>query len=166
MQLSPIESYFAQRRGQGPESDRLYAVVDGLLYADACGAAPTRSEAAIALFDGTPDAALADAGPWLFDFALLGATDKEALHRQGDGGTGVSWLISGYAFAFLADELRERLDAKMPNGRTALFRFYDARIMGNVAGLLSFDQRASFFAPTLDWLVQVNGQLTRINSHA
>jgi hypothetical protein len=166
MQLFPIESYFIQRRRESTASVRLYAVVDGLLYADASGAVPTRSEAAIALFDGTPDAALADAGPWLFDFALLGATEKKALHRQGEGGTGVSWLISGDAFTFFADELRERLDAKMPSGGTALFRFYDARIMGNVAALFSFDQRANFFAPTVDWLVQVNGQLTRINSHA
>jgi hypothetical protein len=54
----------------------------------------------------------------------------------------------------------------MPDGRTALLRFYDARLMSEIADLLSFTQRIEFFVPTLDWLVEVNGELTRVHPHA
>ncbi len=54
----------------------------------------------------------------------------------------------------------------MPDGRTALLRFYDARLIGEIANLLSFTQRIEFFVPTFDWLVQINGELKRVHPHA
>jgi hypothetical protein len=85
---------------------------------------------------------------------------------MGAGSDGVSWLISAYPFPALADELAGRLNARMPDGRTALLRFYDARLMEAMAGLFSFTQRIEFFVPTFDWLVEINGELMRIHSHA
>ncbi len=82
------------------------------------------------------------------------------------GPTGVSWLISAYSIESLADELRHRLDVRLPDGRMALFRFYDARIAADMTSLMSLTQRLQFFVPTFDWLVEVNGTLNGVHPHA
>lgn len=164
LQPSKIESYFAQRQALVSLPLRLYALVDALLYGR--GEPAERPAATIGLFAGTPDASLADAGPWLIDFEDAPGSVRQSLFALGDGAEGVSWLISGYPFPALADELRGRLNARMPDGRTALLRFYDARLIGEIASLFSFTQRIEFFVPTFDWLVQVNGDLIRVHPHA
>ncbi|CAJ2759178.1 Uncharacterised protein [Burkholderia pseudomallei] len=167
MQSSKIENYLAQRQAQTSIPVRLYALIDALLYARAPNAATLeRSAATVALFDGTQDASLADAGPWLIDVEQAPITMHRTLHELAGGADGVSWLISAYPFRSLAQELRERLDVQMPDGRTALLRFYDARLIGDIARLLSFSQRAEFFVPTFDWLVEINSEITRVHPHA
>jgi Domain of unknown function (DUF4123) len=165
--LSTIEQYFAQRQPQISLPVRLYALVDALLYAQA-PASPMleRSAACVALFDGTADASLADAGPWLIDVDPAPIAVRRRLLELAAGAEGVSWLISAYPFRGLAQELRERLDVRMPDGRMALLRFYDARVVGDIARLLSFSQRTELFVPTFDWLAQVNGELMRVHPHA
>lgn len=164
MQPAKIETYFAQRQAQASLLVRLYALVDALLYAR--GETVERPAATIGLFDGTPDASLADAGPWLIDFAEAPGSVQQSLFAMGAGAEGVSWLISAYPFLDLGHELAGRLNARMPDGRTALLRFYDARLMGEIASLFSFTQRIEFFVPTFDWLVEIDGELTRVHPHA
>ncbi|KVC56425.1 DUF4123 domain-containing protein [Burkholderia stagnalis] len=162
-----IEAFFVKRQQQLTMQVHLYALVDGLLYADAAAASPLqRSQSAVALFDGTPDASLADAGPWLIDYERASGTIRRTLSTMARGSTGVSWLISAYPIESLADELRNRLDLRLPDGRTALFRFYDARIMADMALLMEFTQRMQFFVATFDWLVEVNGKLKGVHPHA
>ncbi|MFM0649462.1 DUF4123 domain-containing protein [Paraburkholderia bryophila] len=164
MPVSTLESYLTQRRLQTSLPVRLYALIDGLLYGDAFGAATLeRSSAAIALFDETPDASLADAGPWLIDFEDASMAIRHELLELAAGASGVSWLTTAYQFRSLTRELRERLDVRMPNGGTALLRFYDARVLGDIARVLSSSQRAAFFVPAFDWLVQINGELIRVH---
>ncbi|ASL42531.1 hypothetical protein bAD24_I03510 [Burkholderia sp. AD24] len=164
MPLSQLERYLTQRRVQTSLPVRLYALVDGLLYGDAFGvSALERCAAAIALFDDTPDASLADAGPWLIDFDGASMATRHAVLELAAGAAGVSWLTTAYRFESLARELRERLDVRMPNGGTALLRFYDARVMGDIARVLSLSQRAAFFVPTFGWLVQIHGELIRVH---
>lgn len=164
MQPAKIEVYFAQRQAQASLPMRLYALVDALLYGR--GETVERPAATIGLFDGTPDASLADAGPWLIDFADASSAVQQSLFTMGAGADGVSWLISAYPFPALAEELAGRLNARMPDGRTALLRFYDARLMNEIARLFSFSQRTEFFVPTFDWLTQINGELVRVHPHA
>jgi len=164
VQLSTVENYLAERQAQASFPVRLYALVDALLYKrEPHAAALKRSEAAIALFDGTADASLADAGPWLLDFEHVPADTRRTLLELATGADGVSWLISAYPLPSLAQELRERLDVRMPGGRTALLRFYDARLIGDIAGLLSLSQRAEFFRSTFDWLIEINGELAKVH---
>ncbi|WP_414451831.1 DUF4123 domain-containing protein [Burkholderia sp. 22PA0099] len=164
--MSPekIEAYFQQRQAQASVPLRLYALVDALLYGR--GETVERPAATIGLFDATQDASLADAGPWLIDFEKAPGSVRQSLITMSAGADGVSWLISAYSFPDLAYELAGRLDARMPDGRTALLRFYDARLMVEIASLLSLSQRIQFFVPTFDWLVQINGELTRVHPHA
>ncbi|NVI16569.1 DUF4123 domain-containing protein, partial [Burkholderia pseudomallei] len=66
-----INAHFEMRRQQITLPTRLFAVVDALLFAEASDAPPLRrSNYSIALFDRTPDASLADHGPWLIDYAI------------------------------------------------------------------------------------------------
>lgn len=164
---SKIENYLAQRKAQASLRVRLYGLVDALLYARASGSPPLeRSTSTIALFDGTPDAALADAGPWLIDFDQASHAVRQSLFNMGAAPEGVSWLISAYPFEGLAHELRGHLDARMPDGRTALLRFYDARLIGDIAALFSLPQRMQFFVSMFDWLIQINDELMRVHPNA
>ncbi|KWH19604.1 DUF4123 domain-containing protein [Burkholderia multivorans] len=162
-----IEAFFLERQKQLTMQVHLYALVDGLLFADAAGGSPPRrSQAAAALFDGTPDASLAEAGPWLFDWERASGSVRRTLSAMAGSSTGVSWLISAYPIESLANELRRRLDVRLPDGRMALLRFYDARIMADMASLMELTQRMQFFVPTFDWLVEVNGKLKGVHPHA
>ena len=162
-----IEQYLAQRQAQASLHVRLYGLVDALLYDRASGTPPLEhSTSAIALFDGTPDASLADAGPWLVDFENTSRAVRQSLLNMGARSEGVSWLISAYPFEALAHELRGRLDVRMPDGHAALLRFYDARLIEEIAELLSFSQRIEFFMPTFDWFAEIDGKLTRVHPHA
>ncbi|WP_273945571.1 hypothetical protein [Burkholderia pseudomallei] len=46
------------------------------------------------------------------------------------------------------------------------FRFYDARIMPDIARVMSDAQRSQFFVATYDWLVEIDGRLTGVHPHA
>ena len=162
-----IEGFFFKRQQQLTMQVHLYALVDGLLFADSAGGSPPQqSQAAVALLDGTPDASLADAGPWLLEWERASGNVRHALSAMAAESTGVSWLISAYPIESLADELRKRLDVRLPDGRTALLRFYDARIMADMASLMEHTQRMQFFVPTFNWLVEVNGKLKGVHPHA
>lgn len=167
MTTSKIHAFFAERQQQISLPVRLYALVDGLLYTSAGDTSPlARSNGAIALFDYTPDASLADAGPWLIDYEIAHPQIRASLAMHAAGATGVSWLVSAYSFGALAGELRERLDVRLPDGRVALLRFYDARVMPDMAKLFELTQRVQFFSSTYDWLVETNGQLIGVHPHA
>ncbi|WP_050865405.1 DUF4123 domain-containing protein, partial [Burkholderia pseudomallei] len=132
-----IEAHFEMRRQQITLPARLFAVVDALLFAEASDAPPLRrANYSIALFDRTPDASLAEHGPWLIDYALAPGPIRRVLAELAAGPVGMSWLISAYPFERLAAELREHLDVRLPDGRTALLRFYDARIMPDIARVM------------------------------
>ncbi|VCM19481.1 Uncharacterised protein [Burkholderia pseudomallei] len=162
-----IEAHFEMRRQQITLPARLFAVVDALLFAEASDAPPLRrANYSIALFDRTPDASLAEHGPWLIDYALAPGPIRRVLAELAAGPVGMSWLISAYPFERLAAELREHLDVRLPDGRTALLRFYDARIMPDIARVMRDAQRSHFFVATYDWLVEIDGRLTGVHPHA
>lgn len=160
-----IEEYLAARQQQTPYPLRLYGLVDGLLYVEiATDQVLFRSTSCVALFDGTPDEALANSGPWLLDCTGDRDSHMASLQRLGDSAVGCLWIVSGYAMDDLAVALRARLNVRMPDGSTALLRYYDARITDDIAALLTPAQRTAFFEPAQDWLVQRNGQqLIRIH---
>ncbi len=112
---------------------RLYALVDGLQFQLSFGTV-VPAGTALSLFDGTPDAPLAHAGPWL--------EMSEPV---------ISSLIASMGQDGLAQLLQLKLDATLPDGRTALVRFYDPRVLHRLATILTPDQRASFFQHIDSW---------------
>lgn len=158
------KEYFAARLKQTHFPLRLYGLVDALLHNEVSATHPlSRSSSCVALFDGTPDEALAHAGPWLLDCSADGNPHIAALQRLAESGLGCIWILSSYAIDDLAEALQARLNVRMPNGSTALLRYYDARLANDIAALLTPEQRAAFFAPVHDWLAQRNGELIRIH---
>lgn len=123
-------------------------------------------ESAMALLDGTPDGSLADAGPWLFDYERIDSATRDVLTHLAQGEFGVSWIVSAYQPRQLAAELRERLDGTLPDGRSVMLRYYDARVMRYFAPALSPTERTIFFSPAFDWLIEIDGQLFRAHPHA
>ncbi|RQZ70132.1 DUF4123 domain-containing protein [Burkholderia sp. Bp9004] len=146
---------------------RLFALVDGLLYSELIGSAPRRVDGSVmALLDATPDASLADAGPWLFDCERAGADAQSALAKLAQSEYGVNWIVSAHQPVQLASELRERLDATLPDGRSVMLRYYDARVMRHFAPALSSTELPVFFSPMFDWLIEIDGQLFRAHPYA
>jgi hypothetical protein len=41
-------------------------------------------------------------------------------------------------------------------------RWYDARLLPEIAGVMTKEQQEMFFMPVFDWMVEVGGQLTRV----
>jgi len=159
------QEYYAARLKQTNFPLRLYGLVDALLHDEVLPTHPlSRSSSCIALFDGTPDEALAHAGPWLLDCSADANPHIAALQRLAESELGCTWIVSSYAMDDLAEALRARLNVRMPSGATALLRYYDARLANDIAALLTPEQRAAFFAPVQDWLSQRNGELIRIHT--
>ncbi|WDD91888.1 DUF4123 domain-containing protein [Burkholderia sp. FERM BP-3421] len=162
-----IHTFFAAWQQRAGLPVRLFALADGLLFSELGGSAPQRAgESAIALLDGTPDASLANAGPWLFDYATVEGPVQCVIEQMARGEYGVNWIISAYRPGQLAGELRERLEGALPDGRSVMLRYYDARVMRHFAPALSVTERTVFFSPTFDWLIEIDGQLFRAHPHA
>lgn len=137
---------------------RLYALVDGAQYQTHRGG-PLQGHAGLyALFSGTPDAGLAHAGPWLVDAEQAGnalTADLAELEKQAPA---VTWLLAMQDLAGLAQLLQLNLDTRLPDGRTALLRFWDPRVLVTLAELLGPEQRETFFAHIHEWHLLHNEQ--------
>lgn len=137
---------------------RWYALLDGYQHERCTGtrlvSAPGINQA---LFDGTPEASLADAGPWLHDL-VADAPQADAWARLERATPCVSWLITAMDLQGLAQVLQLKLHAELPDGRAALLRFYDPRVLANLAATLDGEQRSRFFDLIEEWHFLVNGR--------
>lgn len=136
---------------------RLYALIDGHQYEQHGGRRIAPSSASRALFVGTEDAPLAHAGPWLHDIDRCpGAIEEFAVLEQAR--PAVSWLITPVDLEGLAQLLQVRLDAELPDGRKALVRFYDPRVLGNLFKVMDAEQCAEFFHLIDEWHFLIDGR--------
>ena len=141
---------------------RLYALVDGVQYQARFHEPLASAPGFFPLFVGTPDAALSHAGPWLVDIAESGenvADDLIALERELPS---VSWLIASQDLTGLAQLLQLRLDARLPDGRCALLRFWDPRVLAALGRTLDGEQRTEFFNYIHEWHLLLDGQRVMI----
>lgn len=70
----------------------------------------------------------------------------------------VSWLITPIDLEGLAQLLQLRLDAELPDGRKALVRFYDPRVLGNLFKVMDGQQCAEFFQLIDEWHFLIDGR--------
>ena len=141
---------------------RLYALVDGIQYENHRGERLDYSPGFTSLFHGTPDGALAHAGPWLVDIEEAGeamAKDLAGLEREAPS---VTWLITEADLHGLAQLLRLQLDVRIPDGRIALLRFWDPRVLVGLVNVLDSKQRETFFAHIHEWHLLRDGQRVHI----
>lgn len=146
------------RLKQGIGALRLYALVDGVRYRAQFGEPCTARVGFHSLFAGTQDAALAHAGPWLIDTEQVGPMVVDALATLEQTAPAVSWLIASQTLAGLTQLLQLNLDTELPDGRTALLRFWDPRVLVNLAEVLKPAQRETFFAHIHEWHLLHKGQ--------
>ncbi|MEY4730797.1 MAG: hypothetical protein RL020_1955 [Pseudomonadota bacterium] len=137
---------------------RLYALVDGLQYEQANNARiESQHGYNLALFLGTEDEPLAHAGPWLFDLTH-NQTDLPDFAQLELTKPAVSWLMTSIDLPGLADLLRLKLHAELPDGNQALLRFYDPRVLVNLYNVMDAAQKTAFFQFIDEWHFSQNGQ--------
>jgi Domain of unknown function (DUF4123) len=139
----------------------LCALLDGLAYEQALGQRLEHNAGCIALLDGTEDAALAYAGPWVIDAIQQPKLCSDQLAQE-DLAPQVSWLIASVPFDGLVQLLRLKLDVRLPDGSVGLLRFYDPRVLYGLATTLTPGQRADFFDHIYEWHFMHNGKALRI----
>lgn len=143
----------------------LYALVDGALYQQRRDRQLEHLPGVvIALFSGTADDALAHAGPWLVDATQVSEVVLRDLISLETTAPAVTWLIAEADLTGLSQLLQLRLDVKLPDGRTALLRFWDPRVLAALFQLMAGDQRAEFFGHIHEWHFMDEGRRVWIGS--
>lgn len=155
-----VQERFGQLQAVVPEL-RLYALVDGVQYEARFDKRLQTSTGLYALFSGTPDAALCHAGPWLIDVATCGHILNELRTLEVEKPS-VTWLVGPQDLVGLAQLLQLRLDARLPDGRSVLLRFWDPRVLLVLVRTLDDEQRNEFFNHIHEWLFLHDGQRLRI----
>lgn len=143
---------------QDTDALRLFALVDGVQYQTHRGEPIADKSEFYSLFKGTQDEALAHAGPWLVDTENLDEafiSDLAKLEREAPA---VTWMITSQSLEGLAQLLQLNLDMRMPDGRTALLRFWDPRVLVSLAEVLSPEQRQTFFGHIREWHLLCKGK--------
>lgn len=140
---------------------QLCALIDGLMFEKAHGERLEPGPGLAALFDGTDDAALAFAGPWLVD-AVQQQDLCDRLRVQEGLAPLASWLITSVPFDGLVQLLRLKLDVRLPDGSIGLLRFHDPRVLFSLAKSLTAQQREAFFGHIDEWHFTHNGHALRI----
>lgn len=141
---------------------RLYALVDGVQYRAQFGEPCKARKGFSSLFAGTPDAVLAHTGPWLIDAEQVGTALVAELAELEQTAPAVTWLIAPQTLEGLAQLLQLNLDTGLPDGRTALLRFWDPRVLVSLVELLEPEQREAFFGHVHEWHLLHQGQRTWI----
>lgn len=145
---------------------RLHALVDGLQYQEFVeGEALENCQGTHALFRGTVDEALADAGPWLIDVETANLKLLTRIEQLEYIAHAVTWIISPLDTEALAARLRLRLDVQLPDGRTAMLRFWDPRVLATIAQTMDDNQRRQFFNEIVEWHLLLNGRRVHIGRH-
>lgn len=142
---------YAQLRA-GMQTLNLYVLVDGAVYQQHRDRQLEHVPGVVvALFSGTADDALAHAGPWLVDTAHVTEAVLHDLIALEETAPAVTWLFAEANLTGLSQLLQLRLDIKLPDGRTALLRFWDPRVLASLFQLMAGDQRADFFGHIHEW---------------
>ncbi|MBG6078891.1 DUF4123 domain-containing protein [Rubrivivax gelatinosus] len=144
---------------------RLYALVDGVQYQSHFCKRLRPGPGLFALFDGTPDAALAHAGPWLVETGLVADGMVRVLLRLEHDGPALSWLIAAQDLEGLGQLLQLRLDLGLPDGRRALLRFWDPRVLVDLAQTLDARQHGELFGHVHEWHLLHEGRRVVIGRH-
>lgn len=138
-----------------------YALVDGAARPDTAEAVRYYTQdprhQARSLFARQPEAANADAGPWLV--SLDGNPGlRNWLHALDMLPGAVARLVAEVSFEPLFDHLESCLDMRLSDGSLALLRYWDGRVFWRIQGVLTPTQRLALLGPIARWSVYVEGQ--------
>lgn len=136
----------------------LYALVDGFQYEQHIGERLEFQRGVNRpILYGTEDEPLAHAGPWLVDITKSDRHISFLLELE-EALPSVSWLMTSIDMEGLSQLLQLKLETELPDGRRALLRFYDPRVLGNLYHTMDTTQRAEFFHLVDEWHFIYNGK--------
>lgn len=137
----------------------LHALVDGLQYEQLFDKEITYLNRVNApLFREFGDAAIAFAGPWLFDLEQADEWFNEFSELE-QAKPAVSWLITALPLDKLTIHLQQQLNVELPDGRIALLRYYDPRVLHKLSAVFTDSQLDHFTRGIINWLYQFDGQI-------
>lgn len=132
-----------------------YAVIDGAQDPRLHHLVQTCREHAC-LLSGKLDPRMAATAPWLVSIR----PDEALLRTWQIHGRGLSWGImcqSSIGLDALRRHFRQFLQAQLPDGTIALFRFYDPRVLATFLRTASPDELAPWFAGIRQFAVEEPG---------
>ncbi len=110
----------------------------------------------VCLFKGQIDPGISQAAPW-----LVRIDESEALlSTWQQHGRGQSWgmmLLSPLPIEALQRHLRKFLQAQLPDGMVALFRYYDPRVFNTYIRAATPEERAPWFDGVVQYAVEGDG---------
>lgn len=136
-----------------------YALIDAAVRADVVQVLRQRAvtHAPRSLFENQPEAAHANAGPWLL--ALDGEPGlRDWLHGMEQLPGAVARLGSDASFEVVFRHLEGCLDMQLADGSLAMFRFWDGRVFWRTWQVLVPAQRRALLGPINKWTVQLQGR--------
>ncbi|NQE51472.1 DUF4123 domain-containing protein [Herbaspirillum rubrisubalbicans] len=166
--MDDVYTRWTQLRQRWPAL-RLYALIDGVQYQSQLGQRIEPGPGRQSLFEGTADAPLAHAGPWLVDAVLASDSLLAELFALERRIASLTWLIAAQDLAGLAQLLQLRLDITLSDGRSGLLRFWDPRVLVSLAGTLEAWQREDLFGHVHEWHLLHEGRrvwIGRPDAHA
>jgi len=157
MMMLDVISRWKQLRETMPALE-LYVLVDGLQYEMHLHERLQSSNGRLPLFAGTRDATLAHAGPWLMDMTQVNEAMTAKLVKLECDAPSLIWLITQQDLTSLGQRLQSQLDVQLPDGSSALLRFWDPRVLVSLARSLDGVQREAFFGHIQEWHLLNAGQ--------
>ncbi|PBI78117.1 hypothetical protein A9993_25135 [Rahnella victoriana] len=139
-----------------------YALVDGLQFERYYGTELVpQSEIVIPLFSKWPDSRIAFAGPWLIQ--LNGAMQyHKKLQQLENALPAVSWIASSLTPEDLSEHLKRFMNVFIPDGKTALLRFWDPRVAERLAMMLDELQHEDLLNNIEEWLYTAGGTINSL----
>ncbi|MCP9269522.1 DUF4123 domain-containing protein [Xenorhabdus sp. XENO-1] len=148
--ISASQERWLEYQKAHPDMKR-YALVDGLQYERLFDEELTYIVGLNnPLFRKHPDAAIAFAGPWLFDITQATAWAEKFLKLEKTF-PAVSWLYTTQSLDALTRHFEPYLNVQLESGETALLRFYDPRILHQIRNIFSPEQLAAFTDGINEW---------------
>ncbi|MCW2478072.1 DUF4123 domain-containing protein [Candidatus Symbiopectobacterium sp. NZEC135] len=112
--------------------------------------------AVLPLFRTYPDAEIAWSGPWIIQ--LDSASEyRDQLLELAQKCPSVTWIKSENDIDQLAAHLAQQLNVRLEDGRIALFRFYDPRVLHRVKDILAPPQREEMLQGIAEWRYSLAG---------
>lgn len=156
-QTKRMHQEIRKRRTKNPLLQH-YALVDGARYVTLANrfSKPGDSVQWQWLLEGSELDGIKHAGPALVAFKEGDARNIELLEwliDRDEASPLVSWLWSPQPFGPLAKHLRDNLFTRLPDGRRALFRYYNPTVRRALETVLSEEQRANLMRPIAYWQI-------------
>jgi len=137
----------------------LYALVDGLQYERHFGEEIKIEQGiSVPFFNTWPDARVSFAGPWLYRLNVS-EYHREKLKQLSEVLPAVSWFISSNTPENLVIHFKYFLNLQLSDGRYALFRFYDPRVLDGIELLLDEADYEQLISEVREWVYTVEGKM-------